>query len=91
MGSDRTKASELLFGYLSSGGDSRDVINHARRLVFLKGNDSHDYKFSSAALEDFWAISPSWRDRFLAASAYQLRTESEPTRGLAKRIQQAIS
>jgi hypothetical protein len=91
MGSDRPQAAQRLFGYLNGGGDSRDVINHARRLVFLKGNDSHDYKFSSAALEDYWAISPRWRDRFLAAAAYQLRAESEPTRGLAKRIQQAIS
>src|SRR5262249_45455193 len=38
----------------------------ARRLIFTKGRDSHDYKFSSAALEDFYNATPAWRGRFLA-------------------------
>ena len=33
----------------------------ARRLIFTKGTDSHDYKFSSAALEDFYHVSPRWQ------------------------------
>ena len=33
-------------------------MNQARRLVFLKGNDAHDYKFSSAVLEDYAHVSP---------------------------------
>ena len=45
----------------------------ARRLIFAKGTDSHDYKFSSAALEDFYHVSPAWRDRFLAASVVWLK------------------
>ena len=31
------------------------VMATARRLVFAKGFDSHDYKFSSAALEDYYS------------------------------------
>jgi hypothetical protein len=42
----------------------------ARRLIFTKGNDSHDYKFSSAALEDFYHVSPAWRNRYLASSLF---------------------
>lgn len=45
----------------------------ARRLIFAKGNDSHDYKFSSAVLEDFYHVSPAWRNRFLAASVFWLK------------------
>ena len=30
-----------------------------RRLIFLKGRDAHDYKFSSAALEDYYHASPA--------------------------------
>ena len=37
----------------------RGLITAARRLVFLKGRDSHDYKFSSAALEDYYHASPA--------------------------------
>jgi hypothetical protein len=91
MGDNRTEASEQMFGYLQQGGDAQQVVDHARRLVFLKGNDSHDYKFSSAALEDYRVLSPGWRNRFLAAGAYQLRSESEPTQSLVDRIQQAFS
>ena len=41
--------------------DPRALMTAARRLVFTKGNDSHDYKFSSAALEDYYHATPSWR------------------------------
>jgi hypothetical protein len=91
MGKNRSDAAQQMFRFLSGGGDPQSVVDHARRLVFLKGNDSHDYKFSSAALEDYRLLSPNWRNRFLAASTYQLRNETEPTRPLAKRIQDAMT
>jgi hypothetical protein len=90
MGADRSKAAQQMYGYLSSGGDPQAVVDHARRLVFLKGNDSHDYKFSSAALEDYRMLSPPWRSRFLASASYQLPTPAEPTRSLVNRIRAAI-
>lgn len=49
------------------------MLATARRLIFAKGTDSHDYKFSSATLEDFYHVSPAWRDRYLAASVYWLK------------------
>ena len=49
------------------------AVATSRRLIFAKGTDSHDYKFSSAALEDFHHITPAWRNRFLAASIYWLK------------------
>lgn len=91
VGRNREEGSTMLYQYLSGGGDPQPVVDHARRLVFLKGDDSHDYKFSSAALEDYRGLSRPWRDRFLAASAYQLRSEGEPTRDLVRRIQNAIT
>jgi hypothetical protein len=42
-------------------------------MIYLKGTDSHDYKFSSAALEDYRHVSPHLRDRFLAASVFWLK------------------
>jgi hypothetical protein len=90
MGKDRGQASRQMYQFLSAGGDPQLVVDHARRLVFLKGNDSHDYKFSSAALEDYRVLSPAWRNRFLAASAYQLRSEADSTRPLVAQIREAI-
>jgi len=49
------------------------AMTTARRLIFAKGTDSHDYKFSSAVLEDFYNVSPAWRNRFMAASVYWLK------------------
>lgn len=91
LGSDRQQASQQMLGYLQGGGNPDRMVDHARRLIFLKGNNSHDYKFSSAALEDYRAISPQWRDRYLAASLYQLRSATDPTQSLSKRIEQAIA
>ncbi|MFG0261994.1 MAG: hypothetical protein ACF788_06360 [Novipirellula sp. JB048] len=90
MGKSRPQASRQMYELLAAGGDPQAVVDHARRLVFLKGNDSHDYKFSSAALEDYRVLSPDWRNRFLAASAYQLCSPAEATRPLVQRIQSAI-
>ena len=91
MGKDRYRAAKKLYGYLDNGGDPQAVVDHARRLVFLKGNDSHDYKFSSAALEDYRFLTSDWRNRFLAASVFQLRTATEPTRPIVQRIQDSLS
>lgn len=91
MGGDRPAGARMAYRFLSEGGEPQSIVDQARRLVFLKGNDSHDYKFSSAALEDYRVLSPEWRNRFIAASTFQLRSSKEPTRSLVKRIQSAIS
>lgn len=83
-------AAQSVLGYLAAGRDVKELMNATRRLVFLKGNDSHDYKFSSAALEDFYKISPAWRDRYLASSVYYLRGSGDPDNGLVARIRAAL-
>src|SRR5262249_44279396 len=65
---DRVMAARKTMGYLAAAGPNgpQTLMAAARRLVFNKGNDSHDYKFSSAALEDFYNTTPTWRTRYLA-------------------------
>lgn len=91
MGESRSRAAEKVYDLLAQGVNPQSVVDHARRLVFLKGNDSHDYKFSSAALEDYRKLSPEWQHRFLAASMYQLCSPHENTRPLVSRIQAALT
>ena len=62
----------------------------ARRLVFLKGTDAHDYKFSSAVLEDYYHVSPTWRDRVLATSFHYLPTSRQPDNKLVARTRAAL-
>jgi hypothetical protein len=75
---DRLMAARKTLGYLQAKGDPGWLADAARRLIFLKGRDSHDYKFSSAVLEDYGIVSPAWRDRFLAASVFNLRGAGDP-------------
>jgi hypothetical protein len=87
---DRHAAAGKLLGYLNAGGDAQKVIDAARLLIFLKGTNAHDYKFSSAALEDFYHISPAWRNRFLASSVFSLRGSKLPDNRLVARTRDAL-
>ena len=90
IGKDTELASQRTLRYLNNGGRSEHLIDEARRYVFLKGNDSHDYKFSSAVLEDFYHISPAWRNRYLASSVFKLRGANSKDNGLVERIRSAL-
>jgi hypothetical protein len=59
--------------YLHDGGSVQDLMSAARRLIFLKGDNARDYKFSAAVLEDYFNVSPAWRAQFLATSVFNLR------------------
>jgi hypothetical protein len=66
------------------------LMTVARQLVFAKGNDSHDYKFSSAALEDYYNATPAWRNRYLAMSMFNLRGALDRDNDLIKRTRGAL-
>lgn len=83
---DRAKASQDALAFLRTDGAAESIIRRSRELVFLKGNDSHDYKFSSASLEDFYFIDPRWRNQYLAACTNLLRGANESTTDLARKV-----
>jgi hypothetical protein len=91
VSNNRDAAAKKMLSYLSSGGDAHDLIDAARLLIFLKGNNAHDYKFSSAVLEDYYHVSPQWRNRFLASSVYQLRGSDAGDNPLVKRTRAALA
>ena len=88
---DRSAAAANALAYLDGGGRPEDLIAAARRLVFLKGNDAHDYKFSSAVLEDYYHVSPQWRNRYLATSLFYLPGSGAPDNPLVQRIREAMA
>lgn len=91
VGRNRRAASSGVFQYLSDGNISQELISTARRLIFLKGSNAHDYKFSSALLEDYYKVSPAFRDKFMAAGSTMLRGSSFPDNDLVTRIRTALS
>ena len=88
---NRTAAAHKTLAYLQAGGSPEALMTAARRLIFLKGRDSHDYKFSSAALEDFYHATNNWRGRFLATSMFNLRGSGHPNNPLTQQIRQALN
>ena len=87
---NRLKAASKTLAWLKENPAPNDFIAAARRLVFLKGTNPHDYKFSSAVLEDYRNVSPAWRDRYLAASVFNLRGSGDPENDLVKRTRAAL-
>nr|WP_226895472.1 hypothetical protein [Luteolibacter marinus] len=90
VGGDRMKAARGALAYLDGGGDPKTFTDAAQRLIYLKGTDSHDYKFSSAIIEDWHALSPAYRHRFLAASTYWLKGSTAPDSPLVARSRAAL-
>jgi hypothetical protein len=87
---DRLVASRKILAYLHKQGDPKAFVDQARRLLFVKGRDSHDYKFSSAVLEDYHHMTPAWRDRYLAASIFNLKGSGHSDNDLVTRIRSAL-
>ncbi len=95
LGSNHLQATLKAYQYLNNApGDgsqaAKNLIHDARVLVFLKGNDAHDYKYSSACLEDYFHLSPAVRNRYLAACLPLLQNSKAKNNPLVKRTQEAF-
>ncbi len=94
IGSDNLKAARQTLAYLSgdeTASRAVELIDAARVQVFLKSNDAHDYKFSSAVLEDFHHVSPTWRNTYLATGVYMLQGSGGRNNGLVERTRAALA
>jgi hypothetical protein len=67
------------------------LLTAARRLIFSKGSDSHDYKFSSAALEDYYNATPDCRTRYLATSMFNLHGSGDKDNLLIARAREVLT
>ena len=87
---DRLTAARKILTYRKEGLPVKPLLDAARVLVFLEGNDAHDYKFSSALLEDYGNVSEGWRDRFLATGMFNLRGAQGKDNPLVQRVRDAL-
>jgi hypothetical protein len=91
IGSDPLMTARKILTFLKARQDPAPLAVAARRLIFLKGTDSHDYKYSSAVFEDHTLLTPAWRDRYLAAAAFNLKGSTDPDNQLVQRTRAALS
>jgi hypothetical protein len=87
---DKLLAARKTLAWLTASGEAKPFVDAAQRLIYLKGTDSHDYKFSAAVLEDYASLSPQLRNRFLAASVFWLKGSGSPDSGLVARTRAVI-
>ena len=87
---DRGLSARRLLAFASGSQPLDQLFDTARRLVFAKGTDAHDYKYASALIEESRLISPHLRPRLIAASAYQLKGASEADSPLLERSRKAL-
>ncbi|MBX7075632.1 MAG: hypothetical protein K1X71_21025 [Pirellulales bacterium] len=88
---NRADGAQQAFAWLVASGDPKPLIDRAQLLVFFKGSNSHDYKYSSAVLEDWEHVSPQYRNQYLAACMYQLRGSGGPDNKLVERTRAAFA
>ena len=88
---NKMNAARKALGYLQAEHQAEPLINAARRLIFLKGDDAHDYKFSSAVLEDVYALPPALRPAFMAASMFHFRGSGDSDNNLIRRARAALA
>jgi hypothetical protein len=92
LATDKVQASRKTLALLAREADLVPTLMAAgRRLIFARGTDSHDYKFSSAAFEDFYNVTPALRNTFLAANMVQLRPAGGDETDLTRRIRAALA
>ena len=87
---DRLSAARKVLTYVRANGNAKPLLDAARLLIFAKGDDAHDYKFSAAIMEDFYHVSPEWRDKYLAASVFNLTGSQAPDNTLMQRARSAL-
>lgn len=87
---NKVVAAQKALAYLKAAKNPRPFLDEAQRLIYLKGSGSHDYKFSSAVLEDYYHITGGMRDRFLAASVYWLQGSQKKDTDLVARTRAAL-
>ena len=89
---NRSKAAEKVVGYLEKGGQADLVFAAARRMIFHKGRDSHDYKYGAAAWEEcLLASDPKWRAPLAAALMFHVPGAKTPDSPLMIRAHDAVA
>jgi len=91
VGKDRAIAARKVVGLVERGGELEDIFDGARRMIFLKGRDSHQYKYGGAAWEEsLLADDPRWRAPLAAAAMFYVPGSDASDSPLMIRAREAV-
>ena len=89
---NRGQAAAKTVAYLDRGGSTGRLFDAARRMIFHKGTDSHDYKYGAAIWEECRAASePKWHAPLAAAAMFNLPGATTRDSPLMIRAREAVS
>jgi hypothetical protein len=89
---DRKKAGSMAMAYLARGGSPDLIFDAARRMIFHKGKDSHDYKYGAALWEEcLWSTDPRWRSPMVVASMFNFPGAKTADSPLMIRAREALA
>lgn len=89
---NRTTAAGKAISYFAQGGSPALLFAAARRAIFQKGRDSHDYKYGAAAWEEcLHATDPKWQAPLAAAILAYTPGSNAPESPLMKRAKEAVA
>ncbi len=91
VGTSRNHAACAAFAYAQRHEGKPALLAGARRLVYTKATEAHEYKYPAAAFEDISIVSPTWRPHMLAASTLYLPAAKAPDSALIQRAKEAIA
>ena len=84
-------AAAKVVGYLDAGGSPDLLFAAARRMIFHKGKDSHDYKYGAAVWEEcLLASDPKWHATLVASAMFNLPGAKTPDSPLMNRAREAV-
>jgi hypothetical protein len=90
LGGQRRIAAQKIYGYLDTGRSADLLVERIRKLVSVKGNGTHDFKFTSAALESSKYVSPAWRGLYLACGAMHFSSPDDRDNDVVQRTRSAL-
>src|SRR5208337_3881468 len=89
---NRGQAAAKTVAYLDRGGSTGRLFDAARRMIFHKGTDSHDYKYGAAIWEECLAATePKWQAPLAAAAMFNLPGATTRDSPLMIRAREAVS
>jgi hypothetical protein len=91
VATDRIAAARSAFAYANRHASNPALFSVARRLVFTRATDPHDYKYPAAAFEDIPTVSPAWRPHMLAAAMLHIPSPTVPESPVIQRARDAVA
>jgi hypothetical protein len=91
MATDPSGAAQRGLAYAKRHANHPALFSAARRLVFTRADDPHDYKYPAAAFEDISVVSPPWQPHMLAASLLHIPAPNVPESAVIQRAKEAVA